>query len=82
MNDESMSMSMYVTQDLALAATLVTFGHILLDVERTNPHRAGFCFIDDGLIEHVELYQTGQLTVEPRAFFDAIRLVKNRLYGN
>lgn len=83
MNDASMSMDAYVTQDLPLAATLVVLGQHLIDIERTNPRRAGFCFSNSKqLQELVELFQTGQLVVEPRSYFDAIRHVKNRLYGD
>lgn len=78
-----MSMNIYVTQDLPLAATLVALGEHLIDIERTNPRRAGFCFTNSTqLQELVGLFQAGQLAIEPRVYFDAIRRVKNRLYGD
>lgn len=83
MNITSMSMEAYVTQDLPLAATLVVLGHHLIDIERTNPRRAGFCFTNSQqLQELVRRFQTGQLAIEPHAYFDAIRHVKSRLYGD
>lgn len=78
-----MSMSDFVTSDLPLAATLVALGQTLKSVDKANPRRAGFCFVHSVQLEElVELFETGQLTIEPRTYFDAIKLVKNRLYGN
>lgn len=81
--NKAMSMSDFVTSDLPLAATLVTLGQSLISIDRTNPRRAGFCFMySEQLEELVDLFETGQLVIEPRAYFDAIKQVKNRLYGN
>ena len=78
-----MSMSGYATQDLPLAATFVALGHGLVGIERTNPKRAGFCFVlNDELEVIIEKYHGGKVRIEPRTYFDALRQVKNRLYGN
>ncbi len=83
MNDEAISMKTYSTQDLPLAATLIALGQSLQSIERTNPKRAGFCFVtSEGLETLVNSYHKGSITIEPRAYFDAIRQLKNRLYGS
>ena len=83
MNDESMSMKTYATQDLPLAATFVALGHNLIGIERTNPKRAGFCFTLNADLEIlIDKYHSGSVLVEPRTYFDSIRQVKNRLYGS
>ena len=83
MNDVSMSMSTYATQDLPLAATFVALGHSLIGIERTNPKRAGFCFTLNSELEVIiDKYHSGKVRIEPRTYFDAIRQLKNRLYGN
>lgn len=83
MNDVTMSMNTYATQDLPLAATLVALGYSLIGIERTNPKRAGFCFTLNSELEAIiEKYHSGKVRIEPRTYFDALRQVKNRLYGN
>lgn len=78
-----MSMNTYATQDLPLAATLVALGYSLIGIERTNPKRAGFCFTLNSELEAIiEKYHSGKVRIEPRTYFDALRQVKNRLYGN
>lgn len=83
MNDISMNMSTYATQDLPLAATFVALGHSLIGIERTNPKRADFCFtLNTDLEQLIDKYHSGKVRIEPRIYFDAIRQLKNRLYGN
>ena len=83
MNDESMSMKTYMTQDLPLAATLVSLGQSLQGIDRTNPKRAGFCFAQSSELHTlIDTYQSGNITIEPRSYFDAIKYLKSRLYGN
>ena len=83
MNDVTMSMNTYATQDLPLAATLVALGYSLIGIERTNPKRAGFCFTLNSELEAIiEKYHSGKVRIEPRTYFDSLRQVKNRLYGN
>lgn len=83
MNDDEMSMKTYATQDLPMAATFVALDHKLIRIGRSNGKRADFCFdLTDDLEVIISNYHNGTLLIEPRTYFDAIRQIKNRLYGN
>lgn len=72
----------YSTHDLALASTLVTLGFQLTCIDKSEySQRASFIFNQtNDLIETVQLYWAKQLQIEPRAYFEAMRLIKARLY--
>lgn len=72
--------SLYSTADLPCAAALSLFMPIE-GVDRANPRRSYFQFARNARLEEiVSMYQRGELTVEPRAYFDAIKALKVRLY--
>ena len=68
------------TSDLSLAATLY-LSVPLLGINKQNLRRAEFLFERtqelNGLIEQ---FWHGDLKVDPRAYFDALRAIKARLY--
>lgn len=52
----------YVTSDFGLATALVVAGVVLVEIDRTNPRRAGFVFQDDGTVDAlVESYRNDTL---------------------
>ena len=70
----------YQTSDLACAAVLSLSFPIEL-VDRSDPRRACFMFNrTENLDEFLKQYLRGELRVEPRAFFNAIKTIKIRLY--
>lgn len=71
----------YHTSDLALATAISLF-YPLEAVDKTNPRKAQFLFRrDENLDGLVEEYWRGALKVEPQQFFNQLRIVKARLYG-
>jgi len=71
----------YRTADLALAAAISLF-YPVETIDRQNPKKAQFIFKQDkGLDKLIENYWRGQVKVEPQAYFNALRLIKARLYG-
>jgi hypothetical protein len=71
----------YRTADLALATAISLFYPIEV-IDRKNPRKAQFIFKrEDGLDELIESYWRGELKVEPQAYFNALRVIKARLYG-
>lgn len=71
----------YRTADLALSATIFLF-YPLEAIDKQDPRKAQFLFKRvDGLDELIENYWRGDLKVEPQAYFNALRLIKARLYG-
>jgi hypothetical protein len=78
------SAEVFTTFDLGLASALTCLGHELCAVDKTaNPNKAQFVFRRDQSIDlAIESYWGGHLKLDARAFFDAIRCVKNQLYSN
>ena len=73
--------SFYRTADLALTAAISLF-YPVEAIDRLNPKKAQFIFKqDEGLNELIENYWKGQIKVEPQAYFNALRIIKARLYG-
>ena len=68
------------TVDLSLASTIFMF-YPLEDVDKQNPRRAEFMFKrTQELDELIENFWRGELKIDPRAYFDALRAIKARLY--
>mgnify|MGYP001610450747 FL=1 len=73
--------NLYRTADLALAVAIYLF-FPLKAIDRLNPRKAMFCFEQNKkLDELVEKYWHGELKVDPQAYFNALRIIKTRLYG-
>lgn len=76
------SSTSYRTSDLSLAATLVCVGFSIEAIDRTNSHRAEFVFERQEQLDNVlSGFWSGSLTIAPRSYFQALREVKARLYG-
>ena len=77
-----MSNKHFETSDLGLATALVTFGHPLEALNRNDPHRVVFSFTRTaGLDEVVQEFWQRNLKIEPLAYFNNIKLMKNRIYS-
>lgn len=75
-------MLLWTTYDLGVSAALTCAGFQLLQIEKTNPRKALFVFHRaDGIDEIADQYFADRLEVKARAFFDAIKALKNRLYS-
>jgi hypothetical protein len=72
----------YRTSDLALATTLSLF-YPIEAIDKQNPRKAYFVFKrEEGLDELIEKYWKGELRIEPKTFFNQLRVIKARLYGS
>ena len=66
--------------DLALAAAIFLF-YPLEAIDKENPRKAQFLFKKTADLEKlVEDYWHGDLRIEPQAYFNALRIIKARLY--
>lgn len=93
MNQISISMTMtteilnekdfYRTADLALATAIFLF-HPLETIDRPmNSRKAFFVFKrNNELDEFIGSYWQGELKVAPQTYFNALRAIKARLYGD
>ena len=74
----------FKSSDLALAAVLFLF-FPLEGIDKENPRKALFLFEKDSdghLDETITDYWRGELKVDPRRYFEALRQIKARLYEN
>lgn len=77
-----MNLNEYFTNDLAEASVLRYSNHVLSFVDKSD-RRAKFVFIKREDTEDVlDKYRERVLQVEPYAFFQCIRDMKDRLYQN
>lgn len=72
----------FYTFDLGLSAALVSTGFTLATIERANLQKSQFVFRRvEGIDETIDAYWADRLEVKARAYFDALKMLKNRLYS-
>ena len=72
----------YQTYDLGCAAALISAGFELASLDKENPRKVRFAFRGKTNLEKVvEDYWADRLEVKARAFFDNIKMCKNRIYS-
>jgi hypothetical protein len=82
MSDTIIQQSLFTTADLALAAT-ITLWYPLDSIDQTNPQKSYFNFKrEDELDQLIEQYWRGEIRIEPKAYFSALRVLKVRLHEN
>ncbi len=75
--------TIFTTFDLSLAVTLITIGFQLIDLEKSNPRKVQFLFKDSiELQKAVNDYWSDKHKVNPRVYFDNLKMLKSRLYTN
>jgi len=68
--------------DLGLSAALVCAGFSLISLDRENLRKVQFTFRkSDGIDSIVEKYWDDQLEIKARTYFDALKMLKNRIYS-
>jgi hypothetical protein len=73
----------YITSDLGQAAAIISAGFELKDVDKTN--RLKVVYIFDfclGIIETSEKYWADNLLISARRYFENLKMLKSRIYGN
>jgi len=69
-------------RDLGLAAALVSCGFEMRETNRDTSGRANFIFIQTNELDHaVNDYWADTLEVKARKYFDNIKMLKSRIYG-
>lgn len=82
MNKNTEPHSPFTTYDLGTAAALLCSGFVLLSLDRANPRRVLFVFKYKKRIEETaNAYFADQLKLNARSFFDQLKALKSRLYG-
>jgi len=73
----------FATTDIVLATTLQFFGNEINSIEKDSSGKSIFYFkrVDDQ-DTIIQNFWSQKLKVEPINFFNSLRVVKSRLYGN
>lgn len=70
------------TFDLGAAASLVTAGFELVSLDKANPKKVQFIFRREvGIDKVVDDYWADRFQIRARAFFDNVKMLKNRIYS-
>jgi hypothetical protein len=73
----------YQTSDLGLAAALLTYGFELVGINKTDPRRVVFSFLNSGDLNNVvDSYWNGNLRLSVLRYFENTKLLKSRIYGS
>lgn len=68
--------------DLGVASFLLTKGHALLYLNRSNPQRVGFVFTNTSALERdIDTYWERTARVDPQTLFLNQKALKARLYS-
>jgi len=71
----------FETNDLYLAATLQSLGLEMVGVDRDDPRRVRFVFVDDERRrEWARQYLAGALRVDPLVLLNSLRAMKRQIY--
>ena len=68
--------------DMGLAAALITAGFSLIALDRKNLRKVQFIFRrSDGMDDVIDAFWADRLEVKAQAYFNAVKMLKNRLYS-
>lgn len=72
----------FATHDLGLAAALITASYPIDHLDKTDPSRINFVFRrEEGMDEIIQLYWNNSLKLSLLAFFNNIKILKNRIHS-
>lgn len=72
----------FYTFDLGCSAALISAGFELVSLDKENPRKVQFIFRREvGIEKVVDDYWADRLEVKARAFFDNVKMLKNRIYS-
>ena len=70
------------TFDLGCSAALISAGFELVSLDKANPRKVQFIFRREvGIEKVVDDYWADRLEIKARAFFDNVKMLKNRIYS-
>lgn len=73
---------LYKTSSLPVACVL-SMDFPIFDIDKTDPKRALFVFEESPELEiAISSYWSGSLKVDPQAYFNQLKVLKARLYGD
>ncbi len=70
------------TFDLGLSAALVSLGFPIDHLDKSNARKVEFVFLRvDGLDQAIQSYWSNSLSVSALSYFNATKMIKNRIYS-
>lgn len=73
----------FQTQDLNLSAVLIAQGFNLQKVVKNPDGKSTFCFANrKDIASFIDAYWRNELLINPQELFNALKLLKNRIYSN
>jgi hypothetical protein len=74
--------SQFSSYDLGLTASLVCSGFPVDFLDKSNPRKVEFYFQRaDGLDQAIQMYWANLLQVPALSYFNALKMLKNRIYS-
>ncbi|MGB2580622.1 MAG: DUF5659 domain-containing protein [Minisyncoccia bacterium] len=71
----------FETTDISLASAIVTFGGKIDAIDKADPYRSVFVFKRSKELDAlIQGFWAHSLSVDPLAYFNCLKEVKNRLY--
>jgi len=68
--------------DLNLASALLYLGFPIQSLDHSDPQRIVFHFLNESpIVEAIEAFHRGDISVEVKRYFACIKEVKNRIYS-
>lgn len=82
MDNYNSNTQQFSSYDLGLAASLVCNGFPVDFLDKSNPRKVEFYFQRaDGLDQTIQMYWANQLQVPALSYFNALKMLKNRIYS-
>lgn len=73
----------FETSDLGLAAALVTASYPVDCLDKHDSSKVKFLFVrEEGMDEIIQLYWANELRLSLLAYFNNMKMLKNRIYSN
>ncbi|NMB91233.1 hypothetical protein GYA37_00085 [candidate division WWE3 bacterium] len=80
MKKENANKNLYKCADLCLAGVL-TLWFPVVNLDNTIPQKVLFCFEDSSELRNIlKMFWSDNLQVEPKSYFQSIKLLKSRIY--
>lgn len=74
--------SIFITFDIGLAASLISLGYALKNIDKANEKKCKFIFgRDEHIDKMINEYWSGKLLLPARSLIDNLKMLKNRLYS-
>lgn len=80
--DNQNASNLFITFDIGLAASLITLGYALKNLDKANEKKCKFIFgRDEHIDKMINEYWSNKLLLPARSVIENLKMLKNRLYS-